>query len=110
MIDGSSIQIHCAGNPNSLRSAALNFVVLDEFGFMDPEIWPAVVRPTRQHIRDSRTCRKHKQCIYSTYIHPRWRVAYQYRTDIPIRKQSGRPAAEAISTEEQRSGDLSPRG
>ena len=34
MINGSSIQIQCAGNPNSLRSAALNFVVLDEFGFM----------------------------------------------------------------------------
>ncbi len=69
MIDGSSIQIHCAGNPNSLRSAALNFVVLDEFGFMDPEIWPAVVRPTRQHMRDSRPRRKHKQCVYPTYIH-----------------------------------------
>ena len=45
LLNGSFIQIHGADNPNSLRGVGLDFVVLDEFGDLDPEIWPAVVRP-----------------------------------------------------------------
>lgn len=45
LLNGSLIQLHGAGNPNSLRGVGLDFVVLDEFGDMDPEIWQTVVRP-----------------------------------------------------------------
>jgi len=43
--NGSIIQLHGADNFDSLRGVGLDFVVLDEYAFMDPETWPMVVRP-----------------------------------------------------------------
>jgi len=43
--NGSIIQLHGADHPDSLRGVGLDFVVLDEYAFMDPDTWPMVVRP-----------------------------------------------------------------
>jgi hypothetical protein len=45
LVNGSMIQLHGAYNPDSLRGVGLDFVVLDEFGNMDSDIWPSVIRP-----------------------------------------------------------------
>jgi hypothetical protein len=42
---GGWIAIHSAHNPDHLRGAGLDFVVLDEAAFMHPSVWPEVVRP-----------------------------------------------------------------
>lgn len=42
---GGSMAIHSAHQPDLLRGAGLDFVVLDEAAFMTPDVWPAVIRP-----------------------------------------------------------------
>jgi len=42
---GSSISLRGADQYDSLRGNALDFVVLDEFASMKPEVWPEVIRP-----------------------------------------------------------------
>jgi hypothetical protein len=42
---GGSISIRSAHQPDNLRGAGLDFVVLDEAAFMMPEVWPEVIRP-----------------------------------------------------------------
>lgn len=42
---GGSIQIRSAHDPDSLRGAGLDFVVLDEAAYMKPQVWPEVIRP-----------------------------------------------------------------
>ena len=43
---GGSVSIRSADNPDRLRGAGLDFVVLDECAFMKPNTWAEVVRPT----------------------------------------------------------------
>ena len=43
--NGGSISIRSAHQPDNLRGAGLDFVVLDEAAFMMPEVWPEVIRP-----------------------------------------------------------------
>jgi hypothetical protein len=87
LFNGSFIQIHGAGNPNSLRGVGLDFVVLDEFGDMDPEIWPAVVRPM---LSDRRGCAmfigtpRSYNHFYDLYMAAKWMemwAAFHFRTD-----------------------------
>ena len=40
-----TIRLYGADNPDRLRGAFLDGVVLDEFGDMDPTFWPKVIRP-----------------------------------------------------------------
>lgn len=42
---GGWLAIHSTHNPDRLRGAGLDFVVLDEAAFMLPSVWPQVVRP-----------------------------------------------------------------
>jgi len=42
---GGWLAIHSTHNPDRLRGAGLDFVVLDEAAFMHPSVWPQVVRP-----------------------------------------------------------------
>ena len=42
---GGSISIRSTHQPDNLRGAGLDFVVLDEAAFMLPEVWPEVIRP-----------------------------------------------------------------
>lgn len=42
---GGWLEVHSAHTPNHLRGAGLDFVVLDEAAFMQPEVWAEVVRP-----------------------------------------------------------------
>lgn len=42
---GSSVSLRGADQYDSLRGNALDFVVLDEFASMKPEVWPEVIRP-----------------------------------------------------------------
>lgn len=42
---GGWLAIHSAHLPDNLRGAGLDFVVLDEAAFMEPTVWPEVVRP-----------------------------------------------------------------
>lgn len=42
--NGAQVRLYGADNPDSLRGIYLDGVVLDEYGIMDPSIWP-VVRP-----------------------------------------------------------------
>ena len=43
---GGSVSIRSADNPDRLRGAGLDYVVLDEFAFMKESTWAEVVRPT----------------------------------------------------------------
>ncbi len=43
--DGGSITIKSTHHPDLLRGAGLDFAVLDEAAFMEPSVWPSVVRP-----------------------------------------------------------------
>jgi phage terminase large subunit len=45
LLNGSSIRLYGADNPDALRGAYLDGVVLDEFSQMKPEVWNEVVRP-----------------------------------------------------------------
>ncbi|MFW5691569.1 MAG: terminase large subunit domain-containing protein [Chloroflexota bacterium] len=42
---GGSISVRSAHQPDLLRGAGLDHVVLDEAAFMEPGVWPQVVRP-----------------------------------------------------------------
>lgn len=43
--DGGEITIRSTHYPDNLRGAGLDFAVLDEVAFMEPLVWPQVVRP-----------------------------------------------------------------
>lgn len=45
LITGGKLWTRSADNPMSLRSLGYDLVIMDEFGFMDPECW-ATIRPT----------------------------------------------------------------
>lgn len=42
---GGMIAIRSAHYPDNLRGAGLDFAVLDEAAFMEPSVWPGIVRP-----------------------------------------------------------------
>jgi hypothetical protein len=46
LINGSSISLRGADNPDSLRGVGLDFVVMDEFAMIDEKAWSEVLRPT----------------------------------------------------------------
>ena len=46
LINGSIISLKGADNYDSLRGTGLNFVVLDEFAYMQKEAWTEVIRPS----------------------------------------------------------------
>ena len=46
LINGSKISLRGADNPDSLRGVGLNFVVMDEFAWIDEKAWSEVLRPT----------------------------------------------------------------
>jgi len=43
--NGSTIRLRSADRPDRLRGRGLDMVVLDEFRWMEPRIWPEIVRP-----------------------------------------------------------------
>jgi phage terminase large subunit len=45
LINGARIRLHGADNPDRLRGAFLDGVVLDEFADMRPSVWGEVIRP-----------------------------------------------------------------
>lgn len=45
LINGARIRLHGADNPDRLRGAYLDGVVLDEFADMRPSVWGEVIRP-----------------------------------------------------------------
>lgn len=45
LINGSRIRIHGADNPDRLRGAYLDGVVLDEYADMRPSVWGEIIRP-----------------------------------------------------------------
>jgi len=46
LINGTTIYVCGADNPDTLRGNALYFVVLDEYAFMKKDIWEEIVRPS----------------------------------------------------------------
>ena len=46
LINGSSISLRGADNPDSLRGVGLDFIVMDEFAMIDSKAWYEVLRPT----------------------------------------------------------------
>jgi len=42
---GGSVAVRSTHTPDNLRGAGLDFAVLDEAAFMEPSVWPEVVRP-----------------------------------------------------------------
>jgi hypothetical protein len=46
LINGSTISLRGADNPDSLRGVGLDFVVMDEFAMIDQKAWTEVLRPT----------------------------------------------------------------
>jgi Terminase large subunit, T4likevirus-type, N-terminal len=53
LINGSSISLRGADNPDSLRGVGLDFVVMDEFAMIDEKAWVEVLRPTLSDKRGS---------------------------------------------------------
>lgn len=45
LVNGSRIRVHGADNPDRLRGAYLDGVVLDEYADMRPSVWGEVIRP-----------------------------------------------------------------
>ncbi|NWF69600.1 MAG: hypothetical protein HXY40_10990 [Chloroflexi bacterium] len=45
MANGGVIAIRSSHNPDHLRGAGLDFVVLDEAAFMTPDVWPEIIQP-----------------------------------------------------------------
>lgn len=45
LASGGSVSVKSAHTPEFLRGAGLDFVVLDEFAYMSPDVWSQVVRP-----------------------------------------------------------------
>lgn len=87
LLNGSLIQLHGAGHPDSLRGVGLDFVVLDEFGDMDPEIWQTVIRPALSDRRGSAMfigTPKSYNHFYDLYMAAKsmenW-AAFHFRTD-----------------------------
>lgn len=46
LINGSKISLRSADNPDSLRGASLDAIILDEFAFIKEKVWSEVLRPT----------------------------------------------------------------
>ena len=46
LVNGSTISLRGADNPDSLRGVGLDFCVLDEFAMIDEKAWSEVLRPT----------------------------------------------------------------
>ena len=46
LVNDSKISLRGADNRDSLRGVGLNFIVLDEFAYMDERVWTEVLRPT----------------------------------------------------------------
>jgi hypothetical protein len=46
LVNGSSISLRGADNPDSLRGVGLDFCVMDEFAMIDEKAWSEVLRPT----------------------------------------------------------------
>lgn len=46
LINGSKISLRGADNRDSLRGVGLNFIVMDEFAWIDEKAWTEVLRPT----------------------------------------------------------------
>lgn len=44
--NGAEIALKGADNEDALRGAGLNFVVLDEYAMMKPNVWQEIIRPT----------------------------------------------------------------
>lgn len=45
-VTGGSVSCKSAYDPNDLRGAGLDYVVLDEAAYMDEEVWVSVIRPS----------------------------------------------------------------
>jgi hypothetical protein len=46
LVNGTRIMCKGADNPDTLRGVGLNYVVLDEFQDMSPDVWVKIIRPT----------------------------------------------------------------
>lgn len=46
LANGSKISLRGADNPDSLRGVSLDFVVFDEFAYIDERAWQEIIRPT----------------------------------------------------------------
>ena len=53
LINGSTISLRGADNPDSLRGVGLDFVVMDEFAMIEEKAWVEVLRPTLSDKRGS---------------------------------------------------------
>jgi Terminase large subunit, T4likevirus-type, N-terminal len=85
--NSSVIQLLGTDHPDSLRGVGLDFVVLDEFGNMDAETWPTVVRPMlpdrRGHALFIGTPQSYNH-FYALYMAAKSRenwATYHFRTD-----------------------------
>jgi hypothetical protein len=45
LFNGSTIALHGADNPDSLRGTEIDAVVIDEYAMIDKDLWPLVLRP-----------------------------------------------------------------
>src|SRR5712692_7273590 len=70
--NGSTIQLHGADHPDSLRGVGLDCAVLDEYAMMRADTWPAVVQPMLSD-RQGRALfigtPKSFNCLYDLYVH-----------------------------------------
>ena len=46
LVNGSTISLRSADNPDSMRGVSLDFAVLDECAYMSQDTWTSVLRPT----------------------------------------------------------------
>jgi len=86
LINGSTIFLRSADNPDSIRGIGLDYVVIDEAADIGEEAWKAVIRPTlsdRQGAAMIITSPKGRNWVYETFQNakhlPDWR-AWQFTT------------------------------
>lgn len=53
LINGRRIQIKGSDRPDTLRGVGVSYVVLDEYAYMKPDVWDAIVRPTLIDVKGS---------------------------------------------------------
>lgn len=86
LINGRKIQLKGSDRPDTLRGVGISFVVLDEYAFMKPTVWEAIIRPTLADVRGDALfigTPEGKNHFYDLFLqaekNPDWK-AFQYHT------------------------------
>jgi hypothetical protein len=113
LVNGARIRIHGADNPDRLRGAYLDGVVMDEFADMRPAVWGEIIRPMladRQGWATFIGTPKGRNEFHKLYqeaqTDPNWFSALMRASDTRVLPQEELDALRADMTAEQYSQEL----